>query len=90
MKMNFGKHKTAVTIYTGILSFTTTISLFGLIYQPGLQSALRFAGFILFMISDAVLCNIYFAENKNTKPYIVVCHSIYYVAQYLIAISLCF
>lgn len=47
-------------------------------------------GGILFTLSDAVLSNMYFKEGGNTKPNVVINHTLYYAAQFIIASSVLF
>ena len=46
--------------------------------------------FIVFMLSDLILNNTYFAKGYGTAPYIIANHALYYIAQFMIAVSLFF
>jgi hypothetical protein len=45
------------------------------------------AGAILFLLSDLVLVMTYY-DNKDSRPFIVVNHVLYYAAEYTIALSI--
>ncbi|MCQ2479088.1 MAG: lysoplasmalogenase, partial [Clostridia bacterium] len=47
-------------------------------------------GATLFFLSDLVLSNTYFGTNKDTRPYIVSNHALYYLGQFMIAMSVFF
>lgn len=89
MKANFGKSKLISVVYTAVLGFTTGIAIaFAIESNFALFSILRVVGMVLFFASDAVLAQIYFCENKNTRVNVVLNHALYYVAQFLMASSL--
>lgn len=86
MKLDYGPYKLISGIYGGILIATTL--LFGsLSLASGFHNAFLNAmliGYVLFLISDLVLCQTYFAGHEE-KPYIAVNYATYYAAMYIIA-----
>ena len=54
------------------------------------QWILMSAGGLLFAFSDAVLSTMYFKEGGNTKPNVIINHTLYYAAQFVIASSVLF
>lgn len=86
LKMQYGKFKTIIFLYTFTLSLTMT-SAFVLMLATGfkLMWVLMFVGGLLFLLSDLVLSGMYFAEGKNTKGNILVNHTLYYAAQFTLA-----
>lgn len=91
MGVNFGRVRLLSYVYTTFLTFTTGL-VTGLCIEGGFDTAslLRLIGMVLFLASDAVLAQIYFVENKNTRINVVVNHALYYCAQFAIASSLFF
>lgn len=90
--INYQKMKPYVAIYGFFLFFVTSIYLSAAI-QNGWQNMtvdLMFASFILFAASDLVLNNTYFAPGFNKPIFIIINHVLYYLAQFLIAVSLFF
>lgn len=84
--------KPFVVIYGIFLFFTMSIYCSASI-QTGFQNItilLMFIGLILFMASDLVLNNTYFAPGFTTPAFIIINHVLYYIAQFLIASSLFF
>ncbi len=88
-KADFGKEKLITVIYTGILTFTTGVSL-GIAIENNFDasSLVRFIGMVLFLGSDAVLAKVYFCEGQNTRVNVVINHALYYLAQFALATSL--
>lgn len=92
LKLKFGKFRTIVGVYTFFLFMTFAVSAVAMLNnsfakQWILTSAV---GGILFILSDAVLSNMYFKEGGNTKPNVVINHTLYYAAQFVIASSVLF
>lgn len=90
--IRYKKMKPCAIIYGFILFFATAIYLSAAI-QSGWQILtinMMAIGLILFMLSDLILNNTYFAPNCNTPIFIISNHVIYYLAQFTIAISLFF
>ena len=86
-KQKFGKYKGYVCAYGLVLGYTTALG--ALIYcKTGDAYALVFAiGGVSFMVSDLVLSQIYFGENKNTSANFVINMITYYLAQFVIALT---
>lgn len=88
-KADFGKDKLISVVYTGVLTFTTGVSLAVAIENNfDLSSLVRFIGMVLFLGSDAVLAKVYFCEGQNTRVNVVINHALYYLAQFSLATSL--
>lgn len=90
-KVNFGKFKPIVTLYGFILSmtlFTSQSAMLASSFSP--QWILMTVGGLCFLISDAVLSEMYFAKGKNTGKNIIINHLFYYAAQFSIASSILF
>lgn len=101
MKMQFGKFLAPSVIYAFLLCWFMVLS--ALYIQPakGSSSAgVLLAGSIFFLLSDAVLSLTYFSKpsdyerkgvlNPESRLMIIVNHTTYYLAQFLIALSLLF
>lgn len=91
LKMNMGKFKTPSFLYGTFLTFTLLTSIVGGNTQGfSLRWKLMLAGAVLFLISDLILSQMYFAKNKNTSLNVVLNHATYYAAQFFIALSIAF
>ena len=91
MKLNYGSYKAIIFFYSLILIFFTLLS--GSIsimtgFRPNL--IIMFTGSVFFLISDLILSRTYFGEGKDRAVDIISNHYTYYLAQYLIALSLYF
>ncbi len=84
----FGKFRMTSFVYGSALMMTT-FSSFSALYLTGetMWYMMSVAG-ILFAASDLVLSATYFGRGKDTPPYIILNHVLYYAAQYLIASSI--
>ncbi len=90
MHLDYGKHALLSTIYAGVLLFTTVFSIY-LAFSTMLTSLFIMAvGFVLFLASDLVLSLQYFGGKQSVKSLIILNHSLYYLAQILIAVSIYF
>ena len=90
MHLDYGKHALLSTIYAGVLLFTTVFSIY-LAFSTMLTSLFIMAvGFVLFLASDLVLSLQYFGGKQSVKSLIILNHSLYYLAQILIAVSIFF
>ena len=91
MKQDFGKFRPIVTVYGFILAFSTGTALSAMI-ASGFATAwvLFFVGGVLFLLSDLVLSPMYFGEGKNTPINFVINHTLYYAAQFCIALTILF
>lgn len=91
MKLDYGRYRSIVMGYGGILfSMTLLAGSLALMHhwtEPALT--VMFIGGILFLLSDLVLSQTYFAGNES-KPVIIANYLTYYPAQFLIATSLLF
>lgn len=89
MKAEFGKSKLISLVYTAVLGFTTGVAV-AVAIENNFEffSILRVIGMVLFFASDAVLAQIYFCKNQNTRMNVVINHLLYYGAQFLVASSL--
>ncbi|MGN0542529.1 MAG: lysoplasmalogenase [Acutalibacteraceae bacterium] len=91
LKVNYGKYKKIVFAYGAFLGLTAAVSLAAcIITNFRKEYVLMMIGANMFMLSDAVLCGIFFGENKNKSSDIFINHIFYYAAQYLIAASVMF
>ena len=89
MKLNYGKFRLISSFYAALLVFVTVYALL-LECTSGHSTAklLFFIGLVLFLISDLILSQIYFGENKNTTLNKALNHACYYAGQILIAVSI--
>jgi uncharacterized membrane protein YhhN len=88
LKFNFAEHSIDTYAYSFALSYMMTQACYAAITQGYTTSTvLLAAGAILFLLSDLVLVMTYY-DNKDSKPFIVVNHVLYYAAQYAIALSI--
>ncbi len=94
MKLQYGKFKKITLLYVSVLCVTLGLSgSYTLTEHYSLHSVLLNVGFLLFVISDAFLANIYFSpkeKDRTNRVTIVLNHATYYAAQYIIALSLAF
>ena len=91
LKLKFGKFRTIVGVYTFFLFMTFAVSAVAMLNNSfAKQWILTAVGGILFILSDAVLSNMYFKEGGNTKPNVIINHTLYYAAQFVIASSVLF
>ena len=91
MKLNYGKYRSISSIYAGLLVFVTVYALcLELMTGHSLAKLLFFLGLVLFLLSDLILSQIYFGNEKNTTINKILNHATYYAGQILIASSLWF
>ena len=98
MGMVYGSYAAIVSIYTFILVTTTFLAgaaaLYGILHRDAPWNNTRyivlFIGGVFFLISDLILSGTYFGEGKDRPVDIVTNHMTYYIAQYLIALSIMF
>jgi uncharacterized membrane protein YhhN len=89
MKLDYGKFRLISSLYAALLVFVTVYA--GLLeFTAGhsIAKLLFFIGLVLFLISDLILSQIYFGENKNTTLNKALNHAFYYAGQILIAVSI--
>ena len=88
MKMDFGKFLIPSIIYTFLLSFfIACVACAGVLTSFGVSLILMLSGAALFLASDLILSLTYF-DGNDSRIMIVVNHTLYYGAQFLIALSL--
>ncbi len=94
LKVKYGESKKITVTYMAVLG--GTLSLAGdCMIESGftIMSIIFFVGMVFFIASDALLAGIYFGNDEKTRTSrtgIVLNHTLYYIAQYLIAVSLFF
>ncbi len=87
----YGDFKKITVIYMFFLGSAVVFSVSSMLVSGfSVSSIILCAGLVLFLASDAVLSGIYFGQGKNTKPQVVLNHSLYYAAQFAIATSIFF
>ncbi|MDE6659421.1 MAG: lysoplasmalogenase [Eubacterium sp.] len=90
LKLDFGKYKVIVTLYSAILAATAFISILAAVVT-GTTAMIVFAvGAVLFLLSDVVLCFTYFGKGWDKAPHIFINHLLYYAGQFLIASTIIF
>ena len=92
LKVNYGKFRWIVVLYSpflfSLVMFSGSLALLHHFENIGID--IIFIGSVFFAISDLILNGTYFGEGKNRPVDIVTNHVTYYIAQFAIAISLCF
>lgn len=90
LKLDFGRYKVIVTLYSAVLALTALISILAAV-ATGTTAMLVFAiGAVLFLLSDVVLCFTYFGKGWDKAPHIFINHLLYYAGQFLIASTILF
>ncbi len=88
LKFEFAEHTIDTYAYSFALSYMMTQACYAAITQGYATSTVLLAtGAILFLLSDLVLVMTYY-DNKDSRPFIVINHTLYYAAQYAIALSI--
>jgi len=88
LKIDFKEHTINSYLYSFFLSYLMTQACYAAFIQGFVAATLLLAvGSVLFLLSDVVLIGIYY-QNKDSRPFIVVNHVLYYAAQYTIALSI--
>lgn len=100
MKMNYSKFLIPCGIYGFLLASFVAFSIFRYVFILDLKSLLLMIGSIMFIISDLILSMTYFSKDEdyqkegalNPESRLMICsnHITYYIAQFLIAISILF
>ena len=92
MPIRYGNMKPFIPTYGVLLFFVTAIYFsFAIFYKWNLVNINMMAiAFILFALSDLILNNTYFSEGFNKPIHIILNHVLYYIAQFMIAVSLFF
>ncbi|MGN0554801.1 MAG: lysoplasmalogenase family protein [Candidatus Fimenecus sp.] len=91
LKMHYGKFKWIVFLYSFMLALTMTMAM-TLAVITGFEKmwTVMSVGGLLFLLSDLVLSGMYFGEGKNTSFNIVLNHTLYYAAQFIMAATILF
>ncbi len=92
LKVKYGKFKPIVVAYTPVVASITVFSgsLAILNNFTCVSLDIFFFASISFLFSDFILNGTYFGQGKNRPVDVIVNHTSYYIAQYAIALSLCF
>ncbi|MCR4675073.1 MAG: lysoplasmalogenase [Lachnospiraceae bacterium] len=92
MGLHFGRLLPAVCVYVFLLSFSVVQALFLNIYHgfENTQLLLFGMGITLFIVSDSILARMYFGKQKHPALNVITNHVTYYLAQWLIALSILF
>ncbi len=93
MKLEYGKFKPIVFLYSTTLSMTlTTSAVTAYITNFETSWVVMTIGAALFLFSDLVLSGMYFAkdQDKNTPVNVIVNHTLYYAAQFILASAIHF
>lgn len=90
LKLDFGRYKVIVTLYSAVLASTALISILAAIVTGSVAMIVFAVGAVLFLLSDVVLCFTYFGKGWDKAPHIFINHLLYYAGQFLIASSIVF
>ncbi len=93
LKIDFGKFKGITAVYIGIVGATLGLSVSISMTEHAVNTRMFVVAMIAFLVSDFLLSGTYFGlEEKDRKNQVAITlnHSIYYIAQYLIVLSLAF
>lgn len=90
MKVKYGRFKIITAAYCAILAAFVTFSLSLAINSGGapVLIMINIAG-LFFLLSDFILNGTYFGQGKDRPVHIITNHVTYYIAQFMIALSLC-
>lgn len=91
LKMHYGKFKWIVFLYSFMLALTMTMAM-TLAFTTGFENmwTVMSVGGLLFLLSDLVLSGMYFGEGKNTPFNVILNHTLYYAAQFVMAATILF
>ncbi|MCI5738581.1 MAG: lysoplasmalogenase [Ruminococcus sp.] len=91
LKMRYGKFKWIVFLYSFMLALTMTMAM-TLAVITGFEKmwTVMSVGGLLFLLSDLVLSGMYFGEGKNTSFNVILNHTLYYAAQFIMAATVLF
>ncbi len=81
------------TLYGALLFFMTAFAIFMSVFngvKANMHLLVMGIGGVFFVISDLILSGTYFGEGKNRPVDIVTNHVTYYMAQFIIALSVAF
>ena len=85
-KLDYSKLTIGVLLYSLLESLSYALCIMALVQTKSLASILLTIGFTFFFFSDMVLMHNYFGKPKRVIS--ILCHSTYYPAQILIALSI--
>ena len=90
LNLSYGRLKPFIFFYASLLSTMGAATALRCYHAPTCLNICLCAAGLLFMLSDALLSGIYFDKNqsKSTPFFIIGVHVTYYLAQYLIALSI--
>ena len=87
-KLDYKKLTWGVFLYSLIESLSFALCVTEIVFNYSTSLIVLTLGFALFYASDMVLMHNYFGEKRRLIS--ILCHSFYYPAQILIALSICF
>lgn len=90
MKLDYGPFRLLSSFYAAILIFITVYAVFKAIMNTTYFTILFAIGLVCFLLSDLILSQIYFGENKDKPAISAANHALYYIAQIMIAASIYF
>ena len=90
LKLDFGRYKGIVILYSTILAATALISILAAVVTGTTAMIIFAVGAVLFLLSDVVLCFTYFGKGWDKAPHIFINHLLYYAGQFLIASTIVF
>lgn len=91
LKLRYGKFKLVTTLYASVLNSAFGMAFAYAVAEPSAHTIVFTVGMFLFLLSDCILSRTYFSLNekdRNSRFAVVLNHSAYYSAQFLIAFSL--
>lgn len=90
LELNYGKFKKVVIAYAIVVySFLFLLASFVILNNfTNMIVNFMFVGSLLFLVSDLILSKTLFGENYDKPSYIVLNHVFYYLAEFIIAVSL--
>ena len=87
------KFRWITAVYIGVVGITLGLSVSYSIAEHAVQTRMFVVAMIAFLVSDFLLSGTYFGlteKDRKNQFAITLNHSIYYIAQYLIMLSLAF
>lgn len=93
LKLKYRKFKLITVLYTAVINTTFGLAFAYMVSEPSTHTIIFTVGMFLFFVSDGILSRTYFSINekdRNSRVAVVLNHTSYFIAQYLIATSLIF
>ena len=93
LKVNIGKFKPITITYMSVLGFVHGMSVGYAFFDFSVPKLLVAIGFTFFFVSDLLLSGLYFGtttKQRTSRPTIILNHVCYYLAQFILAVSLLF